>query len=307
MVPGHIEGIYGADAMTIALPPFCARAGVRFISADLLGLGGGIAHTTAGALPYDDLVLNLGAIAHRPGPLAHPRAIPAKPFPALMAGLSEAAGAKTFAVVGGGAAGVEVALALAASGRTVRLIERGNQILPTFPNRFRRLVARHLARRGVTVETGAAVEDVGATDLLLRGARVPADAVLAFTGAAPPPLVADLPLLRADDGFLAIDAGFQTSNPSVLAVGDVATNIPDPRPKAGVFAVRQGPLLAQTIEARVKGAPPPHHRIQRRGLVLLSTGARSAVGTRNGLTLEGRALWRLKDRLDRAFVTRFLP
>ena len=93
-----------------------------------------------------------------------------------------------------------------------------------------------------------------------------------------------------------------TSHPHVLAVGDSATREADPRPKAGVFSVRAGPPLAEAIRRRAAGLPLAPVTLQRNALVLLSTGGRSAIGTRNGLTVEGRLVWRLKDHLDQAFM-----
>ncbi|MEM9223480.1 MAG: hypothetical protein AAGB11_13905, partial [Pseudomonadota bacterium] len=94
------------------------------------------------------------------------------------------------------------------------------------------------------------------------------------------------------------------SHPNVLVVGDAATNVDDPRPKAGVFSVRSGIPLAKGVEAMVRGNVPAPTKLQRRGLVLLATGDRSAVGVRNGLVAEGRWVWRLKDHFDQQFMAR---
>lgn len=307
MVPGWIEGLYAADDLAVPLARFAARVGARYLDARVTGADEAVLHTEAGEVPYDILVLNLGAgVAPLPGPVA---AVPAKPFRALFAGLDgRLTSAKTFAIVGAGAAGVEVALALARRrpDAAIALIESGPLILAPFPETFRRRVASHLAAAGVAVRTGVPVREIGADAVVLAdGTIVPSEATLAFTGAAPPAALSAMPFARAPDGFLATDAALRSlSHPNVLAVGDVATHAADPRPKAGVFAVRSGWPLAAAVRALLAGETPPPVHLQRHALVLLSTGGRHAIGTRNGLAMEGRAVWWLKDRIDRRFMAR---
>jgi len=309
MVPGWIEGLYPDGAMSIPLAPFCAARGIRFVNARVTGADGDALHTSAGRLPFDILVLNLGAVAWRSAPLEHARVVPAKPFDALIAGLEAHADAVSFAIVGAGPAGLETAFALRARhpSAEIAVIEREREILRAFAARFGRRVAARLDAAGIACLTGAsvaAVTDDGVT--LADGRHVPAACTLAFTGPAPPPVLAAMPFARSADGFVAVDRQMRsTSHPNVLAVGDIATSEADPRPKAGVFSVRSGKPLADAVAALVAGRTPPTLSLQTRGLVLLSTGGRRAIGARNGIVAEGRWVWRLKDRFDRAFVTRF--
>lgn len=325
MVPGFIEGVYGRGDMEIPLPQFCARRGVRFVDATVTAADGRTvtlarsakAHGKAAdgqqdgegseRLEHDILVLDTGAVAALPPPLASPLVVPAKPFAALIEGLSaRLLTAAAFAVVGGGPGGVEVAFALRRRrpDAAVTLVERADTILAAFPAALRRRVGRRLAEARIAVECGAEVAAVSQTRVRLADARaVESACTVAFTGAAPPPLLDALPFARAGDGFVAVDATMRSlSHRNVLAAGDVATNEADPRPKAGVFAVRSGPPLARAVAALVKGRTPPTVRLQRRALVLLSTGGGRAIGVRNGIVAEGRWVFRLKDHLDRAFV-----
>lgn len=308
MVPGWIEGIYRADQLVVPLPAFAAAHGVGFVDAQIVGAGTD-ALELAGRppLPFDALIVNTGSVSARPGPLGDPRVIPAKPFDALLGGLSEARdAAASFAVVGAGVAGTELALALAARRPDARvtLIDRASSHLPVMPAAFRRRVWDALTRRGVDVALGTEAEALTADALrLCDGRLVPAEAVLAVTGPAPPPWLSATPFARTSDGYLAVDETMRsTSHPNVLGVGDTATRETDPRPKAGVFSVRASGPLAEAIARLGRGEPLAPVRLQTRALVLLATGGRSAIGTRNGLTMSGRWVWRLKDRLDRDFV-----
>ncbi|WP_108660430.1 FAD-dependent oxidoreductase [Acuticoccus kandeliae] len=298
MVPGWVEGIYPRAAMSIPLAPVCARAGARLVVGDIVGADAAALHLADGrALPFDILVINAGAETARVGALAGPSVIPAKPFEALIAGVERTReDGGDIVVAGGGVGGVEFALSLAAGrpGRRVRLVERGPCLVPGHPAAFARRLGRALEARGIAVALG---EDV---------APDAAETVFAFTGAHPPSFLAATPFAKAPGGFLAVDTRMRSlSHRNVLAVGDTATCLADPRPKSGVFSVRAGRPLAAAIRALAQGEEPPVLRLQRRGLILAATGGRRAVGVRNGIVLEGALVWRLKDRLDRGFVARF--
>lgn len=310
MVPGWIEGLYSGDAMAIPLAPLAKAAGVHRIAGDIVGADTAALTLADGRrVPFDALIVNTGSETHRPGPLADPRVIAARPIGALGQRLMSARDtAASFAIVGAGVAGLETAFALKARrpDAAVTLIEEHAALLPPFPRRFRRAVTRALDRAGIALHLAAKVERIGADTVTVGGKTVPAAAVLALTGAAPPAWFANTPFARAGDGFFATDTRMASqSHPNVMVVGDAGTQPDDPRPKGGVFAVRAGPRVATAVRAFAAGTPLPPVRLQRRGLVLLSTGRRHAIGTRNGITLSGRWVWQLKDHLDRAFVDQF--
>ena len=108
-----------------------------------------------------------------------------------------------------------------------------------------------------------------------------------MTEAGAAPWLADTGLALARNGFIAVDASLRSvSRSAVLAAGDVATVLPHPRAKAGVFAVRQGPPLADNLRRILAGAAPRSFTPQRRYLSLITTGDRCAIGSRGSLTVE---------------------
>src|SRR5690606_9931467 len=219
---------------------------------------------------------------------------------------------------GAGAAGFEVVLALefryraqigAPNQATFRLVADSETILPGFPRRARRLAERRLREQRIEVHTGAAVCAVDADGLTLAtGMRVPATQVVLATGARAPAMYREAGLETDAPGFVAVDAALRSrSHPNVFACGDVASVIEHPRPKSGVFAVRQGPPLTRNLRRVLQGAAPLPFVPQREALALLSTGRKHAIAVRNGFALAGDWVWRWKDYVDRSFVRRFDP
>ena len=221
-------------------------------------------------------------------------------------------------MVGAGAAGFEVILALEHRIRTriggnskprLRLLTDAPRILPEFPSRLRRYAERLLHERGILVHARARASAIDPRGIhLADGTRIDAEHVIFVTGAAPAAMYAQSALQTDARGFIAVSPGLQSlSHPEVFACGDVASVLDHPRPKAGVFAVRQGPPLIRNLRRALAGEPPLPFVPQRNYLVLLSTGRKHAIATRNGYTVHGEWVWRWKDWIDRRFVARFRP
>ena len=110
-----------------------------------------------------------------------------------------------------------------------------------------------------------------------------------------------LPVDRA--GFVRVTPTLQVEGHEALfAVGDCAAMMHAPRPKAGVFAVRQAPVLAANLVAAASGKPMRRYDPQQDYLKIISLGGRNALAEWRGLTLRGAWLWRWKDRIDRRFM-----
>lgn len=254
-------------------------------------------------------------------------AVPIKPidgfllrFEALEGRVLERKGKARLALVGAGAAGLELVLAverrlrqrLAQSGcdpagLSCILVSASACILPSFRAAFRRRFERVLQARGIVIAAGAEVARVGA-GVLHRSYHEPvlADEILWATHAAAPAWLAQTGLALDRGGFVQVDATLRAKRRAqVFAAGDVAAFGPGAIPKSGVYAVRTGPVLADNIRRTVAGKRLRSYRSQREALYLVSTGGRHAVGTRNGLVFEGAWVWRWKDWLDRCFMARF--
>jgi len=315
MVPGWMAGIYPAEALRIDLAELAARAGARLIPAEVTGLDAGRQQVTLSngtQLPFDLLSLATGGgIDLAPFAASTAAILPVRPVEGLIAGwerfVDSAPSTPAIAVVGGGAAGVELALAAQArlaGAATVMLVCSPGQFLSGHHPRVRRLAWAALDRRGIAVRRGLAAGAPGGL-VLDDGEPLPADLVLLATGSRPPGWLAASGLACSEQGFALVGADMRSiSHPAVFAAGDIVERADRPVPRSGVHAVKAGPVLAANLSAALHGGALRTYQPGPRTLYLLSTADRRAIASWGGLALAGRAAWWLKDRIDRGFVRR---
>jgi selenide,water dikinase len=330
MLPGYVAGHYDFDDVHIDLGPLARFAGARLYHGEVDGIDPGkrlVYVPGRPPVPYDLLSINTGSRPRTidvPGALEH--ALPVKPidrwlrdWEALQARVLNSQGDFRILIVGGGAGGVELALStqhhlkgrLREQGDEVSrlhyaLLTAGPEILPTHNAGVRRRFKRVLGERGIAVHLNSRVVGVEPNGVQVEtGDFHPADAVLWVTYAAAPEWPGKSGLAVDKDGFIAVDRELRSlSHPEVFAVGDIAS-MPDPRPKSGVFAVRQGPVLSENLRRAAAGRRLKPYRPQKRFLGLISTGDTYAVASRGNWSWEGRLLWTWKDWIDRRFMQRF--
>ncbi len=331
MLPGFIAGHYSYDDCHVDLRPLSHLAGARLYHAEVTGLDLAARRVLCAdrpPVPYDVLSINTGstpAIAEASG--ADRYAIPVKPvdrfverWEAVLQRAREAQWKFRIAVVGGGAGGVELSLCAqyrlqrelqdAGPGRTgalFDLITDTPHILPTHNAGVRRRLERILARRGIRVHPGSRVVRVEPGRLVCaRGEEITFDVLFWVTHAVAPPWIRESGLTTDERGFVRVDAHLQSlSHEGVFAAGDVASMVEFPRPKSGVFAVRQGPPLADNLRRTLGGRALRRFRPQRQFLSLIGTGDGCAVASRGPWSAQGRWLWRIKDGIDRRFMARY--
>jgi pyridine nucleotide-disulfide oxidoreductase family protein len=320
MVPGWLSGAYRFDEIVIDFPRLCEMAGARWVGAQLEGLDPeqqALTLSDGECLRYDWLSLNVGSTLVPPPGDSQVEILPMRPltdlrerYEALLSQWRADTGDLPLRVlaVGGGAAGFESLLAVLhrlrreRPERTVQgsLMARSRQLLPGYPAAARRAAQRALREADVDVQLCSAWCDTAGRN---------SDWVLWATGAQPQAWQRDRErrgaLAVSAEGYVQIDAQLRSvSHPRIFAVGDCA-QWAQPLPKAGVYAVRMGPVLAHNLQACLENRPLKAYEPQSSFLSLLATADGQAIASRGRLSLSGRWAWRLKDDIDRGFIRRF--
>ena len=320
MLPGHIAGHYDRAALDIDLVKLSRHAGARFIEDYATGVDRetrSIMLASGRRLSYDVASIDVGITAEMGIEGFHDHGIGAKPLDRYAARwrdfLSRVIAREVppeVAVIGGGVAGCELAMAMAFAMKAegvaprVTVIAAGPDITG-MGYKARLTIKRAMHNLGIDVRTAARVVAVEPAQVVIAGeAPVPAQLCVGAAGAFPHTWIAqtDLPLI---DGFIEVDRYLAVQGDEHLfAVGDCAVMPHAPRPKAGVFAVRAAPILHQNLRAALAGGPRRGFAPQRDYLKLISLGDKSALAEKFGVALSGRFMWRWKDRIDQAFMSR---
>ncbi len=310
MLPGVIRGDYSLDQAQIDLAPLAAAASARLIlgQADSIQLDTKTV-TVPGRpdIPFDLLSINTGGEPSAP-PDGGISVKPIGRFLLQLRGIEDTLRDHARIVVaGGGPAGVELALALAARSRgrfRVALVSGSAEPLIEAPEKARRVAVTALVDAGVEIVRGVMAGQFQDGRLALSdGSFLDAGACLRATGVEAPAFLALSGLACDAKGCVKVDAALRSiSDPAVFAAGDCASILGSPRPKAGVWAVRAGVHLADNLRRAARRRPLKRWRPQPDALVILGLGGGRAVAWRGGLSVSGTMIWRWKDWIDRRWM-----
>ena len=337
MLPCHISGVYDFDESHIDLRPLSRFAGCQLLMDQAIRIDGETRQVICAHHPpvtFDVLSIDTGstpATVEVPG--AKEYAIPAKPVPTLLSAWDNflesvrysAPGPISVAIVGGGVGGVELMLNMQTRlwqlldelGRSrddlaIHMFHRGDEIANGRNRRTRQLLHRRAVERGIHLHLRESVCEIIPTENgqplvhCESGLTERCDRVFWVTNAAAPDWIQGSGLATDNHGFVLVENTLQTcSHPYIFAAGDVATMKHHPRPKAGVFAVRQGPPLFHNLQAYLKGEPLTHFKPQKQYLNIIDEGNGRSMASRGPFTFESRFMRTWKDRIDRNFMNLF--
>lgn len=321
MVPGFVAGHYTLDDCVIPLEPLVQRSGVRWLQHSVKSLdaqGQTIELDDGSRLPFDWVSVNTGPVQDRdqierelPGAREHALFIrPIEAFSALWPQVATMGDARPLrvAVIGGGAAGVEMALAVRHRLPTAAVTLLSGHTPPgaNYSLRVQQRLLQALKVRKVTVLQDMAVALKPGAVHLGCGADLACDVPLLTTGAHAPDWLAGSGLALDAQGFIAVDMYQRsTSHSRVFAAGDVSTRMDQALARSGVYAVRAGPALAHNLAAAVAGEALKPHQPPASTLNLLACGDRYAVASWGRRSAQGRWVWWLKNWIDRRFMARY--
>lgn len=330
MLPAYIAGHYSYDDAHIDLGPLARFAGARLLHDKVTGLDLEARKVICSDRPpvsFDLLSIDTGSAPSTAAPGSAENTVIVKPvssfherWQAMRERVLATADVLKIGVVGGGAGGVELLMSVryhllqelrAVTGDLERLqfhlITASDDILPTHNPRVRAMYRNVLESSGVALSLGCEVTEVTPGTLRTHtGDTIALDEVLWVTAASAPLWPREAGLATDEHGFIRVDDTLQSvSHAGVFAAGDVASVDPHPRPKSGVFAVRQGPPLANNLRRALTRSRLTPFTPQHQFLSLITTGERRAIASRGNWALEGRWVWQWKDWIDRRFMRRF--
>jgi len=338
MLPGTLAGLYESAEMEIELLPLAEHCGAELIVAAVTQFDSVQREIRFDGRPpigFDIASIGIGSVpGHRELWQGRAGVLSLKPMATFLERLQRRIGDRTAAnpsvgrteplkimIVGGGAAGVEVAFCLDERLRSrglstgILLVDAHDEILSGYSSKAVRLANREMDRRGILFAPGRRIircEDgpAGTAETVVvtfdDETSVSADLVIWATGASAPPVLEQFDLPKTADGFPEVRPTLQsTADLPVFIVGDTAGFVDEPVPKAGVYAVREGPILCHNLRALVEGQPLIEYKPQHQFLSLLSTGDGRAIMEYHGFSFHTRWAGLLKDRIDRRFMARF--
>jgi selenide, water dikinase len=329
MLPGFIAGHYSQNECHINVATLAHFADCEVISAHAIGLDTAnrkvILHN-GHSVPYDLLSINTGSSPRLDGvPGAKQFSMPVKPaekfwiaWSRLVEDAATRTGALRIAVVGGGAAGVELLLAMQyrlLHDDTIKLkapplfhlVNDMPALLPRHNAKTRAIVQRVLTERNVAIHSSCRAVSMEEGVIHCEGDyKIRADYVIWATGPGAPTWIAKTGLTLDAHGFIAVNDHLRSiSHSNIFAAGDIASQHGATHPKSGVYALRQGPPLADNLRAALTHKPLIPYEPQKQSLAIISTGDKRAIATRGNWAIEGSLVWRIKDYIDQRFIEKY--
>ncbi|WP_170387377.1 selenide, water dikinase SelD [Ruegeria atlantica] len=317
MLPGFVAGHYNRSELDIDLVRLARFAGARVILGPVEGIDIGARRVQVPGRPpvsFDVASVNVGITSDMPAlPGFAEHAVPAKPlglFASRWAEYLAGTNPASVAVIGGGVAGVELVMAMAhalrAKGRSaqVTLVDNASALTAT-GDKAASTIRRAMADLGIELIEHATISRVERDHIVLDdGREIPATFVTGAAGARPYEWIANTGL-DLQDGYIRVNGFLQSSEPAIFAAGDCAHLTENPRPKAGVYAVREAPVLFNNLRAALGAGRMRRYQPQKDYLKLISLGGKSALAERLGTSFSGPLMWKWKNHIDQSFMNKF--
>ncbi len=319
MLPGYIAGYYNYAQTHIDLLKLTQFAQVQLLIDQVINLdllNNQVICQNSPPISFDLLSINLGSTPNINSILnAEKYGIPIKPVYNFLKFWQEILTSNKnqikIGVVGGGAGGVELALSMKKhleDNIDISLIHQGKELLPNHNQWVRNSLHKRLIYTGINLYLGEKVIEIEPHIIKCEsGLKLDCDYIFMVTKASAPTWIKASGLTTDENGFILVKNTLQScSHSNIFAAGDIATIRNYPRPKSGVFAVKQGKPLYDNLKAYLLGEKMKNYLPQNRFLNLISMGEKRAIASWGEWGWEGQLLWYVKDYIDRQFMAQFL-
>jgi pyridine nucleotide-disulfide oxidoreductase family protein len=327
MLPGLIAGYYTYEQTHINLEKLAQFAGINLIIDEVINIepeAQQILCQSGKIINYDVVAIDIGSTPQDTeiqGAKLH--AIPAKPVPDLLTqwqkivneAQANSSTPVTINIIGGGAGGVELALnmhhrlsnILEPEKLTINLIHRGETILSSQNKSASKQLTSILKKSKINLYLKIEIKQVTSQGLITQlDKKINSNYTFLVTNAQPPSWLQNNKIMTDQKGFILVKNTLQTINYSnIFATGDIATMKENPRPKAGVFAVRQGKPLFQNLTKYLSNQNLISYVPQKKYLNIIGTGEQKAVAIWGKISCYSGWMWYLKEYLDLQFMKKF--
>jgi len=322
MLPGLIAGHYSFEQTHIDLVKLSLWANIRFIQDSVIAIDvetNTLELKNRPAIEFDVVSIDIGSTPNQQIEGSAEFATPVKPISDfyqrwnLIQEQVQLNKIKSLSVVGGGAGSVEVIMAIAFkleqfnSSLQYNLITSSDDILPTYNRSVINRVKQQLNKYNINIYTSTWVEKLSQGVLHCQNTDpILTDEVIWCTQAAGSPWLKQSQLECDDAGFMNVRQTLQSLHyDHIFAAGDIANMVANPRPKAGVYAVRQAKTLFQNLRAVLLNQSLVEYKPQDDFLSLLALGEKQATGSKSIFSFSGAWVWRWKNSIDVKFMDQF--
>jgi pyridine nucleotide-disulfide oxidoreductase family protein len=332
MLPGYIAGFYRFEETHIDLRKLAQFSQAKLVLTTAIALDlikNQVICADCPPIAFDMLSIDIGITPTLMNIAGSEYVIPAKPVPQLLEAWEkvlnrvgrEPENPLSISIVGGGAGGVELALnmrsrlqsILSSHLITFHLFHRGQKLLEHHNPWVSQQLEKILREREIQLHLGETVQSIEADGLDVykincqSNLSINTNYIFGVTQASAPDWIKHSDLSTDTSGFILIKNTLQTlSQENIFATGDIATMPAHPRPKAGVFAVRQGKPLVENWRNFLLNQPLKPYIPQKTYLSLIGTGDKKAIASWGNWGCQSRYFWIWKDYIDRQFMDQFI-
>ncbi|MDY6065168.1 MAG: FAD-dependent oxidoreductase [Finegoldia sp.] len=307
MLPGYINGSYSLEQVSFKVEDYCNNPNIDLVYDEIIEINRdeSLVRTKSGAYPFDYLSLNLGSKSIEVFGEERENLHYVKPIYEFKELKDLGDGADRLLLVGGGAAGVELALAYAAKYPDLEIIivDKNNEILLRFNKRTRKLAKNILADRNIKVMHKIAIEKIDGRTAYYQGGKIDFDQALISTGITG--VDVNYTGLEVDENnFLKVDSKlFAYEN--ILSLGDMVYLKDFPHtPKAGVFAIRMTPILVNNLFHLVFGIGNLKSYVpQAKYLQIINTSDEKAILSWGRLAMHNKLALKIKNKIDTDYMS----